>query len=108
MSTADRPTSEPGGCECIECGAIFIGGPGHDYCGNCVAELPKEWGLPGAIPPVPERTTGDIWENAIRKIGVHSACEWFGYHATHEFTVETIQVLRDRSAFAAKATGDAS
>jgi hypothetical protein len=71
------------------------------------AEPTKEWGLPGAIPPVPERTTGDIWENAIRKIGVHEACSWFGYHATHEFTVDTIQVLRARSEEAAKATGSA-
>ena len=33
----DRPTSEPGGCECMKCGAIFIGGPAHDECGECAA-----------------------------------------------------------------------
>jgi hypothetical protein len=64
------------------------------------------FGKPGAIPLVPENTTGDIWENAIRTIGVHSACEWFGYPANHEFTVETIQVLRERSAESNKATGE--
>lgn len=31
----DRSTSEPGGCECMKCGAIFIGGPAHDECGEC-------------------------------------------------------------------------
>ena len=31
----NRPTSEPGGCECVSCGAIFIGGPTHDLCGVC-------------------------------------------------------------------------
>ena len=31
----DRTTSEPGGCECQHCGAIFIGGPEHDVCGEC-------------------------------------------------------------------------
>ena len=72
------------------------------------AEPTKDWSQPGAIAAVPERTAGDIWENAIRKIGVHSACEWFGYSATHEFTVETIQVLRERSDEAAKATGAVS
>lgn len=72
------------------------------------AEPTKEWGLPGAIPLVPEKTTGDAFENAIRTIGVHSACEWFGYGATHEFTVETIEVLRERSDAAAKAAGATS
>lgn len=31
----DRPTSNPGGCECMDCGCIFIGGPDHDYCAVC-------------------------------------------------------------------------
>lgn len=31
----DRPTNEPGGCECMDCGCIFIGGPDHDYCAVC-------------------------------------------------------------------------
>lgn len=29
--------SDPGGCECNECGAIFIGGPEHSICGACAA-----------------------------------------------------------------------
>lgn len=33
----DRQTDEPGGCECPECGAIFIGAPWHTACGACVA-----------------------------------------------------------------------
>ena len=33
----DRQTSEPGGCECMSCGAIFIGGPAHTECGECFA-----------------------------------------------------------------------
>ena len=33
----DRNTSDPGGCECLSCGAIFIGGPEHDECGDCHA-----------------------------------------------------------------------
>lgn len=66
---------------------------------------PTDWGKPGAIPLVPERTTGDIWENAIRKAGVTSACEWFGYPSDHEFTKETIAVLRERSDESARAQG---
>lgn len=79
---------------------------GHALCKTCASNLAKriqrdaeakEFGKPGAIPLVPENTTGDVWENAIRKIGVHSACEWFGYPADHRFTLDTINVLRDRS-----------
>lgn len=86
---------------------MYCGGHGDPLpCKSCFANLAKriqrdaeakEFGKPGAIPLVPENTTGDIWENAIRKIGVHSACEWFGYPADHEFTLDTINVLRDRS-----------
>ena len=32
---ASRPTSEPGGCECENCGCIFIGGPTDTICGKC-------------------------------------------------------------------------
>lgn len=39
MSTApNRLTGEPGGCECIECGVIFIGGPEHDRCADCAVD----------------------------------------------------------------------
>ena len=33
----DRPAKEPGGCECIDCGEIFIGEPWHDRCAICIA-----------------------------------------------------------------------
>lgn len=33
----NRKTSEPGGCECQECGAIFIGGETDTICGICFA-----------------------------------------------------------------------
>lgn len=36
MSGRDRSAEEPGGCECSECGAIFIGEPWHSLCGACV------------------------------------------------------------------------
>lgn len=64
----------------------------------------QDFGAPGAIPLVPERTTGDAWENAIRTIGVNSACEWFGHSIYSDFTMDTIRVLLERSEEAAKAT----
>lgn len=45
---------------------------------------------------VPERTTGDAFENAIRRYGVVAACEWFGYAPDSEFTKETQRVLDER------------
>lgn len=86
--------------------------PGHGQaipCGECAENLARrierdevaaptyDYGKAGAIPLVPENCPNDIFENAIRTIGVHSACEWFGYRANHEFTVETIKVLLERS-----------
>lgn len=41
----DRMTSEPGGCECLSCGAIFIGGPEHSECGECFA-VRQAWSKP--------------------------------------------------------------
>lgn len=46
----DRPTNEPGGMECEECGVIFIGAEWHTICAVCYARtetartnpLPKE------------------------------------------------------------------
>ncbi|MBN9410864.1 MAG: hypothetical protein J0H69_17100 [Burkholderiales bacterium] len=75
---------------------------------EAAAEPTKEWGKAGAIPLVPENTEGAIFENAIRRMGVHAACEWFGYPAHHEFTVDTIAVLRERSEQAQAATGGAA
>jgi hypothetical protein len=31
----NRPTGEPGGMECFNCGCIFIGAEWHDYCAVC-------------------------------------------------------------------------
>ncbi len=36
--TRDRPAEEPGGCECMNCGCIFIGAEWHDKCAVCAAE----------------------------------------------------------------------
>lgn len=55
-------------------------------------------GGPGAIPSVREEVPIDAFENAIRAIGVVSACEWFGHAPDSEFTAETIRTLRERSA----------
>lgn len=41
----DRHTSNPGGCECIECGAIFIGSPEHELCAVCM-QLVDKYGNP--------------------------------------------------------------
>ena len=35
--TRNRATNNPGGCECENCGCIFIGGPEHSVCGDCFA-----------------------------------------------------------------------
>ena len=35
----DRPTRDPGGCDCHDCGKTFIGGPGDYFCGICKARL---------------------------------------------------------------------
>ncbi|MDN7894527.1 hypothetical protein QZM93_38665 [Burkholderia cepacia] len=51
----------------------------------------------GEIPLVPENTTGDAFENAIRSFGVVAACEWFGYAPDSEFTRITIATLLERS-----------
>lgn len=57
-----------------------------------------EFGGPGEILPVNGRAANDEFENAIRKLGVVAACEWFGYAADSEFTAKTIDVLMERSA----------
>lgn len=49
---------------------------------------------------VTENTPMDLFENAIREVGVVAACEWFGYSADSDFTKETALVLDERSAIA--------
>ncbi len=36
----DRPATEPGGMECIECGCIFIGAEWHAKCAACAGVEP--------------------------------------------------------------------
>lgn len=45
---------------------------------------------------VPERTSGDRFENAIRQFGIVNACEWFGHSSDSDFTKETIRILSER------------
>jgi hypothetical protein len=54
-------------------------------------------GAAGAIPMVDEATPSDAFENAIRRIGVVAACEWFGHAPDSEFTRDTIRELQQRS-----------
>lgn len=45
----NRATNDPGGMECEECGAIFVGASSHALCGLCNARrllaLPENAGL---------------------------------------------------------------
>lgn len=50
---------------------------------------------------VHEITPMDRFENAIREVGVVTACEWFGYRPDSEFTKETVRVLAERAALSA-------
>lgn len=43
--------------------------------------------------PVTELTPCDEFENAIRRFGIVSACEWFGHQSNSEFTTDTIEHL---------------
>jgi len=56
-----------------------------------------KYGNENEIPPCEVKCRADIFENAIREIGVEFACEWFGHAADSEFTKETIKVLCERS-----------
>lgn len=52
----------------------------------------------GEIQPCVVKCKADVFENAIREIGVGFACEWFGYDSGSDFERETINILRERSA----------
>lgn len=56
------------------------------------------YGGANEIPPVEVKVPCDEFENTIRKFGVVFVCEWMGYSADSEFTKETIEILRERSA----------
>lgn len=42
LGKRDRPTSNPGGMSCENCGCTFIGDPDHKFCGVCVEAVAKE------------------------------------------------------------------
>lgn len=54
-------------------------------------------GSPNDLPFVPVACGSDEFDNAIRKFGVVSACEWFGHAPDSEFTADTIKLLEERS-----------
>ena len=56
-----------------------------------------KYGNKNEIPPCEIKCPADIFENAMREVGVVFACEWFGYDAESEFTKETIRLLCERS-----------
>ncbi len=56
-----------------------------------------KYGGKSDIPVCEVKCQADIFENAIREIGVEFACEWFGYSYDSEFTKDTIKVLCERS-----------
>ena len=56
-----------------------------------------KYGRENQIPAVKVTCRADVFENAIREIGVEFACEWFGHNADSEFTRETIKALCERS-----------
>jgi hypothetical protein len=41
MPNPNRPSKEPGGCECENCGRIFIGGPTDTICGVCWNDIQR-------------------------------------------------------------------
>lgn len=55
------------------------------------------YGSPNEIPTAEVRCPMDEFENAIRKIGVVNACEWFGHSFDSGFTKETVEILLERS-----------
>lgn len=63
---------------------------------------------PGALPPVPVKTTGDRMDNAIREHGIGNFCEWFGHDFDGEFAAFSIDVLQQRNDEAANAEGGAA
>ena len=52
---------------------------------------------PKALKPVPEYTTSDRFENAIREFGVGNACEWFSHLFDGPFAQDTVELLIERS-----------
>jgi hypothetical protein len=76
--SANRPTDEPGGIECMKCGRIFIGGPEHDVCGVCAAahSVPMAEGWK----TVPIEPTDEMSDAAAISQERASALEWTFAH----------------------------
>ena len=55
------------------------------------------YGGKNEIPQVKVKVQADVFENAIREIGVEFACEWFGHNADSDFTKATVKTLCERS-----------
>ena len=49
------------------------------------------------IPACEVACPADVFENAIREIGVVFACEWFGHKENSDFTKQAIKMLYERS-----------
>ena len=49
------------------------------------------------IPACEVTCQADVFENAIRAIGVVFACEWFGHSEGSDFTRNAIKTLSERS-----------
>lgn len=58
--------------------------------------IQDKYGYANALPEVEVTCPMDEFENAIRKIGVVAACEWFGYQSNSNFTADTIKHLRKK------------
>ena len=56
-----------------------------------------KYGKQNEIPACEVKCPADVFENAIREIGVEFACEWFGHDVDSEFTKETVRMLCERS-----------
>ena len=56
-----------------------------------------KYGNKNEIPPCEVTCPADVFENAVREIGVEFACEWFGHDADSEFTKKTVKTLCERS-----------
>ena len=54
-------------------------------------------GNAGDIMPVKVNCQADVFENAIREIGVEYACQWFGHDIDSDFTKEIVKILKERS-----------
>ncbi len=57
----------------------------------------EQFGKPNFFPQVEVKTPMDEFENAIRKIGITTACEWFGHTKDSAFVEQTINHFERRA-----------